>query len=351
MTDRSFPLRPDADLEAALRGLADAIDWPAAGPSAGGRNGSGGRRPRPDRGRRRTGPGPWVVRRVRLVATGPPAARHRPGGRADADRACRAGGRRRARLAGPPAHPRGPVNGPSLSPPPTVAPSSTPAGAPGSRMGLGTRVDLADLDAQAGFPVRWPSDPALGPPDAAYIDPSKNGQVALVWAARPDLPATLEPGVGLVLTAFRGAVDDGFFNKVIATAQPCGGSGSTTDPPLAERRAALAVLRERRRGRLRRASLGWRRIAVGGRPDHLPARARAGHGSDRRAGRIAGPLALRRFSGRSQGASPRSDADGAVPPRNRSCPHVPITRPRHRRRRRPRGRGRRVHRLRPGPAR
>ena len=36
MTDRSFPLGPDADLEAALRGLADAIDWPVAGPAPAG---------------------------------------------------------------------------------------------------------------------------------------------------------------------------------------------------------------------------------------------------------------------------------------------------------------------------
>ena len=82
-------------------------------------------------------------------------------------------------------------------------------------MGLGERVELADLDARAGFDVRWPNDPSIGPPDAAYIDATKGGQVSLVWASRPGLPATLEPGVGLLLSQFRGQVEDGFFTKVI----------------------------------------------------------------------------------------------------------------------------------------
>jgi hypothetical protein len=114
-----------------------------------------------------------------------------------------------------------------VSPPPTPAlatsqapsrpPSSSP---PGSAMHLGERVDLADLDARAGFPVRWPADPAIGPPDAAYIDPTLGGQVTLVWASRPDLPETIQPGVGLVMTAFRGSFDNSFLNKAV-------GSGTT----------------------------------------------------------------------------------------------------------------------------
>jgi hypothetical protein len=82
-------------------------------------------------------------------------------------------------------------------------------------MGLGERVELADVDARAGFDVRWPNDPAIGPPDAAYIDVTKGGQVSLVWATRPDLPATLEPGVGLLLSQFRGEVDAGVFSKLV----------------------------------------------------------------------------------------------------------------------------------------
>jgi hypothetical protein len=105
---------------------------------------------------------------------------------------------------------------PPVSPPPSVAPSSSAvAGPPGSSLGLGERIDMADLDARAGFDVRWPDDPAVGPPDAAYIDPAIGGQVSLVWAPKPGLPETFQSGVGLLMTAVRGAVDDGFFIKVV----------------------------------------------------------------------------------------------------------------------------------------
>lgn len=83
----------------------------------------------------------------------------------------------------------------------------------------------AALDARAGFDVRWPADPLVGPPDAAYIDETKRGQVSLVWASRTDLPATLEPGVGLLMTEFLGSVDSGFFGKVV-------GSDATVEPVL-----------------------------------------------------------------------------------------------------------------------
>lgn len=89
----------------------------------------------------------------------------------------------------------------------------------GASMGLGERLDPLDpvgLDARAGFAVRASADPALGPPDAAYIDDARGGQVTLLWTARAGLPATLEPGVGLLLGQFRGAVHEGFFTKAIS---------------------------------------------------------------------------------------------------------------------------------------
>ena len=76
---------------------------------------------------------------------------------------------------------------------------------------------------EAGFAVTWPSVPEIGPPDAAYVDDRKHGQVTLVWASRPGLPDTLEPGVGLLLSSFRGTVDSGVITKIVsggATAQP-----------------------------------------------------------------------------------------------------------------------------------
>ena len=105
-----------------------------------------------------------------------------------------------------------------VSPPPSLVPSASPAeGSPGSTLGLGVEVPLWDLDAQAGFPVAWPSDPAVGPPDAAYIDRQLGGQVALVWRSRDGLPDTLAPGVGLIVTAFRGTTDSGFFSKALSS--------------------------------------------------------------------------------------------------------------------------------------
>lgn len=112
---------------------------------------------------------------------------------------------------------------PARSPSPgvhgTSAPSSSP-GAPGAGLGLGAALapaDRAALDARAGFHVRWPTDPGIGPPDAAYVDDARHGQVSLVWAARAGLPATLEPGVGLLLTEFQGSVDEGIYTKLTDT--------------------------------------------------------------------------------------------------------------------------------------
>ncbi len=119
------------------------------------------------------------------------------------------------------------LGGGSVSPPATLQPSRSPSpGGPGAAMRLGNRIQVADaaaIDARAGFHVRWPADPLAGPPDTVYVDDRKHGQVSLVWAARADLPATLEPGVGLLLTEFQGSVDPAFYDKVL-------GSDTTVDP-------------------------------------------------------------------------------------------------------------------------
>jgi hypothetical protein len=121
--------------------------------------------------------------------------------------------------------------GGSVTPPPSLEPDRSPSpGLPGVAMQLGDHVapsDPAALDARAGFHVRQPTDPLAGPPDAVYIDETKRGQVSLVWASRPDIPATLEPGVGLLMTEFLGSVDSGFFGKVV-------GSGTTVDAVLVD---------------------------------------------------------------------------------------------------------------------
>ena len=111
----------------------------------------------------------------------------------------------------------GPVPGsPSPPPPPSSAPSATaPPGPPGAGLGLGTVVPLAGLDAAAGRHIALPADPLLGPPDAVWIDKTRASQVALVWRPRPGLPATSDPGIGLVLMSFDGSIEPGFYEKMV----------------------------------------------------------------------------------------------------------------------------------------
>jgi hypothetical protein len=116
-----------------------------------------------------------------------------------------------------------------FGPPPIPTPSATvrPSGppdslAPGATLGLGQLVDVADIATRSTFPIRFPTDPLLGPPDTAWIDPAKADQVSLVWRPRPGLPATLDGSVGLLLGQFNGRLDDGFITKTI-------GQGTTVE--------------------------------------------------------------------------------------------------------------------------
>jgi hypothetical protein len=107
--------------------------------------------------------------------------------------------------------------------PPTPAPSATVApGPPGSDLGLGELVSLDEAATWGVGPLRLPTDHRLGPPDAVYLDRAKARQVAFVWAADADLPTTLDPGIGAILMAFDGTVDEEFYQKVV-------GSGSTVE--------------------------------------------------------------------------------------------------------------------------
>ena len=205
MADQALHLRPDADLEAALRAFGEDVAWPATPSDLAGTV----------RARIESSPGHaeparsrwswWPARRALVAAVLILLALAALAGAAGL-------GLPGLRL----------ILGPApVSPPPSLAPSATPAaGAPGSTLSLGELVPLEDIDARAGFDVEWPSDPALGPPDAAYIDQTLGGQVALVWRSRDRLPDTLAPGVGLIVTAFQGTTDSGFYTKAI-------GSGTT----------------------------------------------------------------------------------------------------------------------------
>lgn len=221
MIEQPLHRRPDSELIAALRRIEPSIAWPAAAPSAGAPDVAAAVRARieavsprierdavPGRSTRWLRPRGWAwrpARRAVLIAVAALIALAAIAGAAGL-------GLPGLRLF---------FGGGSVSPPPSLQPSRSPSpGGPGASLNLGEPMspsDRATLDARAGFAVTWPADPLVGQPDAVYIDETKRGQVSLVWAARPDLPATLEPGVGLVMTQFLGSIDPQFFGKVVGS--------------------------------------------------------------------------------------------------------------------------------------
>jgi hypothetical protein len=217
MAERILHQMPDDDLEASLRGLAPAIAWPSAMLPAGSDIAAAVRAgverlPVPSRAGR-TAPslvGPWrwswrparralvlaLIALLAVVAIAGALGLGLPGLRISLGEA-------------PPM--------PSASAGPSVAPSdpATPR-ILGASLQLGDPLDPTDpagLEERAGFPVLLPADPAIGPPETAWIDDVKGGQLSLLWPTRPGLPATLEPGIGLLISQFRGTVGDEFFMK------------------------------------------------------------------------------------------------------------------------------------------
>ena len=124
---------------------------------------------------------------------------------------------------------------PPASAPPSVEPSRTaPAGAPGSTLHLGDPVALDEVEALTGIQLRLPTDPALGAPDAVYVDRFNGNQVAFVWAASDALPETRDPGIGLVLMRFDGRTDGGYHEKLI-------GQGVTVEPVTVDGQAGFWI--------------------------------------------------------------------------------------------------------------
>lgn len=227
MADRPLHLRTDAALEDALRGLDDAIDWPAGGPAApGGPDLATVVRARIEAGETaRLVPSHWSWRPARralvvavivllaLAALAGAAGLGLPG--------------LRILFGGPTPSPTSGAggassSGPSVSLATRPSPSDRPIasrsplpGPPGSGLGLGLPLPFDQLDTRAGFHVVLPDDPVAGPPAATWINPTMNDQVTLVWTAGPARPETTEPGIGLLLTEFRGTIEDGIFTKML----------------------------------------------------------------------------------------------------------------------------------------
>jgi hypothetical protein len=101
---------------------------------------------------------------------------------------------------------------PSPSAPPTSSPGT---GLPlGSSLGIGVAVPLDEAGALVGFEPRLPTRAGIGAPDESFVAPV--GRLTLVWASRPGLPEIAEaPGIGLLMTQFRGTVDTGMFEKQV----------------------------------------------------------------------------------------------------------------------------------------
>ena len=116
---------------------------------------------------------------------------------------------------------------PGGTPPPAVASPTAPAtgGASvppaGSSLDLGEQVEPATLADRVDFPVLFPTDSALGAPDAAYV--SSRDEVALVWAPSDELPPTVESDIGLLIMQFRGSVSPEPIGKIIS-------SGTVVEP-------------------------------------------------------------------------------------------------------------------------
>jgi hypothetical protein len=84
------------------------------------------------------------------------------------------------------------------------------------QLGLGTRISLDEVREKVDMAVAPPAHPALGPPDALFLDPSlAGGMVSMVWVARTDLAAAGPSGVGLLISQFDGTVNPRGFQKLV----------------------------------------------------------------------------------------------------------------------------------------
>lgn len=111
-----------------------------------------------------------------------------------------------------------------------ATPSPQPSGPPGTRLGLGNQTTLDQAQRQVAWNITVPS--SLGAPDAVYLQQapyeSPQGEVSLVYRARPGIAAASQTGVAVLVTEARGAVDQNFFGKILGpdtTIQPVTVSG------------------------------------------------------------------------------------------------------------------------------
>ncbi|MEZ0239209.1 MAG: hypothetical protein ACAH65_00280 [Chloroflexota bacterium] len=102
-----------------------------------------------------------------------------------------------------------------VAPPPTASPVApatavpTPTAAAIDGVPLGAAIDVAGIDAAAGFHVRLPSLPELGAPTGAYVEPRAGPIiVSVTFASSETLPAPSGGSIGLVITALQAQIGD-----------------------------------------------------------------------------------------------------------------------------------------------
>jgi len=104
-------------------------------------------------------------------------------------------------------------------------PSPLPPGPLGKRLGLGHATTLAAARSAVSWPVLLPG--GLGAPDEVYLqdppDGPSQGEVTLVYSARPGIPLSGDTGVSVLVTEARGTVNENFFGKTV-------GPGTTIEP-------------------------------------------------------------------------------------------------------------------------
>jgi hypothetical protein len=82
---------------------------------------------------------------------------------------------------------------------------------PGMGLGAGSAVSLDVAASIVGFEPRLPAE--LGSPGGVFVG---DRRLTLAWTAGPGLPPLrTAPSLGLVLTQFRGDVDEGWYEKVV----------------------------------------------------------------------------------------------------------------------------------------
>ena len=94
---------------------------------------------------------------------------------------------------------------PSALPSPTARP-----------LHLGRPVSLSEAQSAVSFKIALPTDPALGQPDGIYLDQTvPGGEVALVYRARPGMPAVPQTGVAVLVTEFSGKLNPQYLDKML----------------------------------------------------------------------------------------------------------------------------------------